>query len=231
MVIKIKKYLINILQIIDDNAAFLAFAFNSLFWLLIIGWLSWEFWPFQQLSQKLAYSEIVETESAVMRKINVIEFQLDMAQQRVIQKIVAPIQGDRGKPELCGIFNISCKSDDATNDAENKGYKEIWGQLPSKTELLSELENCTIKSSNDWICKSNWYASSDDATQHYVGKSNGEWMFYPQYGYPYNWKASLAFDQFRCGGNICFVMSIEKRKQLFNKIKNLPRVNDEKKDK
>lgn len=126
MVIKIKKYLIKIIQIIDDNAAFFAFAFNSFFWLLIIGWLSWEFWPFQQLSQKLAYSETVDTESAVMTKINVIEFQLDMAQQRVIQRNVAPIQGDRGKPELCGILNISWTSDDATNDAENKGYREIW---------------------------------------------------------------------------------------------------------
>ena len=75
--------------------------------------------------KKLAYSETVDTESAVMTKINVIEFQLDMAQQRVIQKIVTPIQGDRGKPELCGILNISCTSDDATNDAENKGYREI----------------------------------------------------------------------------------------------------------
>ena len=51
MVIKIKKYLINILQIIDDNAASLAFAFNSFFWLLIIGWLSLEFWPLQQFSK------------------------------------------------------------------------------------------------------------------------------------------------------------------------------------
>lgn len=218
---KFKKYLINILQIIDDNAEFLAFAFKSLLWVLIIGWLSWEFWPFQQFSQQLAYSETVETKSAVMTKINVIEFQLDMDQQRVIQKVVAPIQGNRGKPQLCGILNISCESADATNEIENKGYREIWEQLPSKTELLSELENCTIKSSNDWICKSKWYASSEDTTQHYVGKSNGEWIFYPQDGYPYNWKISLAFDQFKCEGNICFEMSIEERKRQFKELQNM----------
>ena len=155
-----------------------------------------------------------------MRKINIFEFQLDMAQQRVIQKIVAPIQGDKGKPQLSEIFNNSCKNDDAANDAENNGYREIWRQLLSNTELLSELENCTIKSYKDRICKSKWYASSEDATQHYVGKSNGEWIFHPQDGYPYNWKTSLAFDQFRCRGNICFIMSIEEQKRQVKELQN-----------
>ena len=93
---------------------------------LVPAWLLWEFWPFgNELSQKLAYTETVETKSAVMKKINVIEFELNIDQQRVIQKIVAPIQGDRGRPLLCSYFGEICQDDDASDEAENLGFREI----------------------------------------------------------------------------------------------------------
>ena len=199
---------------------------------LVPAWLLWEFWPFQNdLSQRLSYTEIVETNSAVMKKINVLEFELSVDRQRVIQKIVAPVQGDRGRPNLCGLFGITCGNNDGSDDAERRGFREIWTHLPSEAVLLSELKNCTIKSSDDWICKSAWYGSPKDADVSYVGKSEGEWISNPPLSKYHNWKILLILDRARCGGNVCFVMSIEEQKRRFKELENMIRggvVRDEK---
>ena len=158
-----------------------------------------------------------------MKKINVIEFELNIDQQRVIQKIVAPIQGDRGRPLLCSYFGEICQDDDASDEAENLGFREIWKQLPSEMELLSELENCTIKSSSDWICKSSWYRTPKDIGVSYIGKTDNEWISNSPLSNLSRWKAGLVIDQMRCGGNLCFVMSIEEQKLRFEKLKNILR--------
>ena len=99
---------------------------------------------------------------------------------------------------MCGILNISCTSDDATNDAENKGYREFGNNYLQKIELLSELEK-TAQLSLLMIGFVNLTGMQVLMMQPNIMLENPtEWMFYPQYGYPYNWKASLAFDQFRC---------------------------------
>ena len=191
---------------------------------LVPAWLLWEFWPFQNdLSQRLSYTETVETKSAVMKKINVLEFELSVDRQRVIQKIVAPVRGDIGRPNLCGLFGITCGNNDASDDAERRGFREIWTHLPSEALLLSELKNCTIKSSDDWICKSAWYGSPKDADVSYVGKSEGEWISNPPLSKYHNWKILLILDQARCGGNVCFVMSIEEQRRRFKELENMIR--------
>lgn len=186
---------------------------------LVPAWLLWEFWPFQNdLSQRLSYTETVETKSAVMKKINVLEFELSVDRQRVIQKIVAPVKGDRGRPTLCGLFGISCKNNDASDDAEERGFQEIWKLLPSEAVLLSELKNCTIKSADDWICKSQWYGSPKDVGVGYIGKSAGEWISNPPLSNYNHWKVGLILDRAQCGGNVCFVMSIEEQKRRFKEL-------------
>ena len=217
-------------------AKFLSFVGNAIGWAIIVpvgmligalglfqiaatvlvpAWLLWEFWPFQnELSQRLAYSEIVDTKTAVMKKINVVEFELNINQQRVIQKIIAPVRGVRGRPYLCNYLGVSCPKGDASKIAEEKGFSEIWPQLPSKDNLLNELSNCTIKSADDWICKSDWYGATKNLEFAYIGKSNNKWISNPPLNKPNNWKVGLVFDKLRCGGNICFVYTIEERKRL-----------------
>ena len=59
----------------------------------------------------------------------------------------------------------------------------------------------------------------------YIGKSDGEWIFQPSLSNLKKWKAGLLIDQLRCGGNVCFVMSMDERKSLFDRIENSARQN------
>jgi hypothetical protein len=193
--------------------------------LAVQAWLLWEFWPFEnELSQKLAYSEHVETQTALMQKINVLEFELDIDQQRVIQKVVAPTLADKGQPTRCTHLLGLCDEEVGSSAAKKMGFQELRDQLPAEHQLLTELENCTLKSPDDWICKSKWFRSPNDSSDSYIGKSDGDWIFRPTVSKPINWKAELAVDQWQCGGNLCFVMSMAKRKQLFQRFRNLPRL-------
>ena len=236
MDIQIKNLFLSLLNKFGDLVGLLLIAPFALifgilsFWqvtsaVLIPAWLIWEFWPFQnQFSQKLAYTEIVETNSAVMKKINIIEFELDIDEQRVIQKIVAPLRSDRGRPPLCSFF-ANCHNEHPSVKPEENGFRELREQLPLENQILSELKNCVVKSSDDWICESKWYGVKRNMKGGYIGKSDGEWIFQPSLSNLKKWKAGLLIDQLRCGGNVCFVMSMDERKSLFDRIENSARQN------
>lgn len=188
--------------------------------LAIVAWLLWEFWPFQnELSQKLSYSEVVLTKSAVMKKIVILEFELDIDRQRVIQKIAAPTLDDRGQPTFCQNLHGFCDKKFDSSTAKKKGFQEIWDQLPSENQLLTELKNCTLKSADDWICKSKWFRSPKDGYDGYIGKSDGNWIFQPVVSDPKKWKLGLALEQWQCGGNLCFIMSIKQHEEEIQRIR------------
>ena len=194
---------------------------------LIPAWLIWEFWPFDnEQSQTLAYVDTFETETAVMKKINEIEFEIDIGQQRVIQKIVAPLRSDKRILPLCLVGPERCA--DYIISPEEQGLGEIQKNLPTETDLLTELQNCTVKSPKDWICKSDWYYTSSKPGVAYIGKVDGEWISNPAVSRPLTWKADLAFKKFRCEDSVCFVMTRKEREQLRQRIMKSMRASDKK---
>jgi hypothetical protein len=193
--------------------------FSVAFWLIALSILVWEFWPFSnKMVQSVAFSTSVKTDTAVMRKINVIEFGIDTDQQRVIQKIVAPVKTKKGLPPICSFFGQGCNESNYSPSDEERGFTEIWSSLPDESGRLMELKNCTVKSPDDWICKSNWYRSEDnEKNKNFIGKSDGEWISNPSISGKINWKSILLFEEFRCGENLCFITTKEKYAEIQKK--------------
>ena len=189
---------------------------SVVFWLSALALLIWEFWPFKnKLAQLLAFSSTVTTETAVMKKINVVEFEIDINQQRVIQKIISPLRTSRGRAPICTFFGQGCDDNNYSPSDEEKGFTEIRQSLPVENNRLLELENCTVKSSADWICRSSWYHSMNIENEAYfVGKSDGKWISNPSLLGLINWKVILLFERLKCGGNVCFITTKAKRLQV-----------------
>ena len=58
----------------------------------IIIWIIWEWNLFgDEMNQRLYFEENLDLETGWIRKINIIDFTLDISNQRVVQKIVSPI--------------------------------------------------------------------------------------------------------------------------------------------
>ena len=183
----------------------------------------WEFWPFNNSSeQTLSFSSYVVMENAVLKSINVVEFEINSDQQRVIERIVSPLRDKNGASvPLCSFAGRVCKdrhpappligsAQSESPIVEKPKFSTFWKNLPGEDEVLSELKNCTIKSPNDWICKSSWYKSQDKkSNDHYIGQSDGKWIANPQLFGLINWKSVLWFEKLRCG-DLCYVTTKQK---------------------
>ena len=199
----------------------------------------WEFWPFNISSeQTLSFSSDVVMENAVLRSINVVEFEINSDQQRVIQRVVSPLRDKNGASvTLCSFAGRLCKDrhpapplirsaqsesstfkmrsvfdlgENASPIVEKPKFSTFWKNLPGEDEVLTELQNCTIKSPDDWICKSNWYkGQGKESNDNYIGKSDGKWIANPLLSGLINWKSVLWFEKLRCG-DLCYVTTKQK---------------------
>ena len=205
-------------------------------------WLLWEWAPFgDKYEQRLFYTQEVEVPSADMRKIHIVDFSIDIDNQRVIQKIVSPLKPiKKQKREQNNLWvmtsnyffpqekkftnqkTFDCVIKKRSSDKAEKcdkyfqememfkkselfsAYNELDETLIIPTNLLTQLDNCVVKSSDDWICKSKWYGSDLLSNNPSIGKRDGNWTFNPKINKEelYLWKGMMAIERFRCG-NVC----------------------------
>ena len=57
----------------------------------------------------------------------------------------------------------------------NKAFLEVGKIIINKENSLSEINNCVIRSFDDWVCKDNWYSSNLESNNpNFIGKRYGK---------------------------------------------------------
>ena len=221
----------------------------------VIVWLVWEWAPFgNKFDQRLFYTKKISVASGDIKKVYIMDYAVDIDNQRVIQKIVSPLKPIKKRRREDSLWkmtsayfypekekftrqeSIKCfikaptiesrkKCDQYAREREAyeqteffRAFVELEDVMPQEQETLVQLENCVVKSSDDWNCNSTWFGAGDNQSPS-IGKLDGSWVSEP-YINPdalYEWKASMAIEWFRCG-SACLLQTkkeLEERQKQF----------------